>query len=55
MAIKICKAAEPKHIIPMHYRTEKSGYLELATVEEFLKLAEENNMNNNIFNPDTIV
>ncbi len=55
MAIKICKAAEPKYIIPMHYRTEKSGYPELATAEEFLRLAEENNMNKNIFSPDVIV
>jgi len=41
MAVKICEAANPKWIIPMHYRTASSGYPELATVDEFLKLAEE--------------
>lgn len=40
-AVKICQAASPKHIIPMHYRTANSGYPELATVDEFLKLCEE--------------
>ena len=38
MAVKICEAARPKCIIPMHYRTDISGYPELATVDEFLKL-----------------
>ena len=41
MAVKICEAARPKCIIPMHYRTATSGYSELATVDEFVKLAEE--------------
>lgn len=41
MAVKICEAANPKHIIPMHYRTSESGYPELATVDEFVKLADE--------------
>ena len=40
MAVKICEACRPKCVVPMHYRTEKSGYPELAAVEEFLKLAE---------------
>lgn len=40
-AVEICKAAEPKCIIPMHYRTESYGYPELATVDEFMKLANE--------------
>ena len=40
-AVKICEAARPKCIIPMHYRTDVSGYPELATVDEFLKLCEE--------------
>jgi L-ascorbate metabolism protein UlaG (beta-lactamase superfamily) len=40
-AVKICEAARPRVIIPMHYRTADSGYPEIATVEEFLKLAEE--------------
>ena len=39
-AVDICKAAEPKWIIPMHYRTDTSGYPELATVDPFMKLAE---------------
>ena len=41
MAVRICEAAEPKCIIPMHYRTAESGYPEIATLDEFLKLAEE--------------
>ena len=40
-AVKICEAANPKCIIPMHYRTSISGYSELATVDEFMKLAKE--------------
>ena len=41
MAVKICEACQPKVIIPMHYRTSKSGYPELATVDEFVKLCKE--------------
>ena len=41
MATDICVAAKPKCIIPMHYRTDKSGYPELAKVDEFLALAKE--------------
>ena len=41
MAVKICEAANPKCIIPMHYRTAEYGYPELKTVDEFVKLAEE--------------
>ena len=40
-AVKICEAARPKCIIPMHYRTDISGYPELATVNEFVELAKE--------------
>ena len=40
-AVEICLAANPKCIIPMHYRTDESGYPELATVDEFLRLCEE--------------
>ena len=39
--MKICEAAQPKCIIPMHYRTANSGYPELATVDEFVKLCDE--------------
>lgn len=41
MAMKVCEACRPKCIIPIHYRTSVSGYPELATVDEFVKLAEE--------------
>lgn len=41
MAVKICLACRPKCIIPMHYRTDTSGYPELAEVSGFLKLCEE--------------
>lgn len=40
-AVKICLAANPKHITPMHYRTTTYGYPEVGTNEEFLKLVEE--------------
>ena len=40
-AVKICLACRPQVIIPMHYRTAESGYLELAMVDEFLRLSEE--------------
>ena len=40
-AVKICLACRPRVIIPMHYRTAKSGYPELAMVDEFLKLCKE--------------
>lgn len=39
-AVKICEAARPKCIIPMHYRTDVSGYPELATVDEFVGLCD---------------
>ena len=48
MAVEICEASRPKCIIPMHYRTAESGYPELATVDEFVKLAEEAEMANKI-------
>ena len=44
MAVKICEVARPKCVVPMHYRTESSGYPELETVDEFLKLADEKNL-----------
>ena len=44
MAAKICEAARPKCVVPMHYRTAESGYPELATVDEFSKLMEEAGM-----------
>ena len=40
MAVRICEACRPKCIVPMHYRTAKYGYPELAGVEEFVGLAE---------------
>ena len=40
VAAEICKAAKPKCVVPMHYRTAESGYPVLDTVDEFLKLAE---------------
>ena len=36
MATKICAAANPKHIIPMHFRGDGFGYPELATVDDFV-------------------
>lgn len=36
MAAKICEAAQPKRIIPMHYRWGEYGYPEISTLEPFL-------------------
>lgn len=36
MAAKICEAAEPKQIIPMHYRWGGHGYDVIGTLDEFL-------------------
>ena len=47
-AVKICEAARPKCIIPMHYRTDESGYSELATVDEFVKLCEEEGLSSRL-------
>ena len=49
MAVKICEAARPKKIIPMHYRTDVSGYPEIATVDEFLRLAGEAGIGDKVF------
>ena len=43
-AVGICKAARPKCVVPMHYRTATSGYPELAGVEELVKLMDEAGM-----------
>ena len=48
MAVKICEAARPKCIIPMHYRTDVSGYPELATVDEFVRLVENKGMSDRL-------
>ena len=48
VAVEICLAANPKCIIPMHYRTANSGYQELATVDEFMKLCEEKGISNKV-------
>ena len=47
-ATEICLAANPKHIIPMHYRKATSGYPELATVSEFTELCEEKRIINKV-------
>ena len=44
-AAKICEAANPKHIIPMHYRWDDSGvtygYDEIGTIEHFMTTIQE--------------
>jgi L-ascorbate metabolism protein UlaG (beta-lactamase superfamily) len=47
-AVKICLACRPRVIIPMHYRTAESGYLELAMVDEFVKLMNDREMGNRL-------
>lgn len=39
MATKICAAATPKHIIPMHYRWGEHGYPVIAELDDFLAAA----------------
>ena len=36
MAARICEAAKPKQIIPMHYRWGGHGYAEISTLDAFL-------------------
>ncbi len=36
-AVALCQALNPRIILPMHYRTQESGRLPIATVEDFLK------------------
>lgn len=36
MAAKICEAAKPKTIIPMHYRWGEHGYPEIGKIDDFL-------------------
>ena len=36
MAAKICEAAKPNQIIPMHYRWDNYGYDEISTIDAFL-------------------
>ena len=45
-AVRICQAAHPKHIIPMHYRTATSGYPQLDTVDKFVDLCNAAGMGN---------
>lgn len=35
-AAKVCEAATPKQIIPMHYRWGEHGYPEIGTLDDFL-------------------
>ena len=48
VAVRICEVAKPKWIIPMHYRTADSGYPEIATVDEFVKLCEERGLGDKV-------
>ena len=52
VAVKICEACRPKCIIPMHYRTETSGYPELATVDEFMRLCKERGLEVSLYGKD---
>ena len=47
-AVRICEAARPKNIIPMHYRTAVSGYPELALVDKFESLMNNKGMSNQL-------
>ena len=47
-AAEICLAASPKTIIPMHYRTATSGYPQIDTVDEFVRLCGEKGLGDKI-------
>ena len=40
MAAKICASANPKQIIPMHFRWGEHGYAEISTLDDFLEAIE---------------
>lgn len=46
MAVKICQAAVPKTIIPMHYRWDGHGYAEIASIDVFASAAKRAGLNN---------
>ena len=47
-AAEICLAASPKTIIPMHYRTATSGYPQIDTVDEFVRLCGEKGLSDKV-------
>ena len=49
MAVKIAVASRAKCVVPMHYRTATSGYPELDTVDEFVRMCGEAGANIRLF------
>lgn len=54
MAARICEAAQPKTIIPMHYRGENFGYPELATLDVFLRRIKNTDLAERVVVPELI-
>jgi L-ascorbate metabolism protein UlaG (beta-lactamase superfamily) len=48
MAAKICEAAQPKTIIPMHYRWGEHGYPEIGTLDLFLEAIKKTTLANRV-------
>jgi Predicted Zn-dependent hydrolases of the beta-lactamase fold len=54
-AIAICEQIKPKTIVPMHYKTPEIT-LDLAPIDDFIRLANQKNLNLTIINPkETII
>ena len=52
LAAKICQAAQPCKIIPMHYRFGEHGYAEISTDEEFLAEIEKYGLSDRLLRPE---
>lgn len=48
-AVQIIKAANPKVAIPMHYRTDQTGFDEISHIDDFCKLWNEVNTCDGVF------
>ncbi len=52
IAAQICAAANPRHIIPMHYRWGEHGYAEIGTDEEFLAAIAKSSLTDKLMRPE---
>ena len=51
MAAEICAAAEPKQIIPMHFRWGEHGYAESSTIDDFMRVIKEKGLAGRVLQP----
>jgi len=52
MAARICAAAQPKQIIPMHFRWDDHGYPEIGTTDDFIAAAKELGLSDRVMMPE---